>query len=557
MNAGLKAAAAAALALSLTAGPAAAAPGDLDLTFGGDGVAQSTGGTLRALIVGSDGRITGAGSVRSADEDVDVALARWGADGGLDGSFGAGGVFVSPRPTGGANPSVSEARALAATPAGLVTGGRTHPPGNGTGLLTAHGPNGALDPTFEGAGVRVSPEFAGGAVNDVVVLADGRFIAGGYRYGLGRANWVVERFAANGTRDETYSNDGKQGVAWAAGGPQDILTALLPDGTDGAVIAAGSSDRATPAAGPRAFTVGRFRADGTLDPAFGATDGRTRIEFGSGSATANDIARTPDGGLIMTGDIDQTTWALAKVNSEGDLVTGFGDGGRATARPGSGSRRVIRSVAVDVAGRIVVAGTIDDAFAVARFLPNGRLDPAFGNGGVRLVGTGEAWDVEVQPDGKIVAGGTTPGGMTVVRLLGAASGSSNSGGGDGTGTDTGTIGGPGGGSGNPGGSPQGGGKTKARVSVRLLSRRVTKRGVLVRVRWPKGTRGTARVRLHTLGGTRLGQRTVAARKGTGKTFRVPLNRRAKRMMAGGRRLKIRVSVRVTGMPAPPAAGSAR
>ena len=88
------------------------------------------------------------------------------------------------------------------------------------------------------------------------------------------------------------------------------------------------------------------------------------------------------------------------------------------------------------------------------------------------------------------------------------------------------------------------------VTIRIVSRRVTKRGVLVRVTWPRGTEGSARARLWTRDkSVLLGQRTVAVLSGTtSRRFRIPLNRRAKRMLRGGRVLKVRATVSVTGLP---------
>jgi uncharacterized delta-60 repeat protein len=78
-------------------------------------------------------------------------------------------------------------------------------------------------------------------------------------------------------------------------------------------------------------------------------------------------------------------------------------------------------------GRIVVAGTVDTAtlgreVAVARLLPNGALDGTFA-GGWTLVpvtaGDEQALAVAVQPDGKVLVGGSVDSGPIgfVVRLL--------------------------------------------------------------------------------------------------------------------------------------------
>jgi uncharacterized delta-60 repeat protein len=70
------------------------------------------------------------------------------------------------------------------------------------------------------------------------------------------------------------------------------------------------------------------------------------------------------------------------------------------------------AVAIDHQGRIVVVGytlTAKTQISVARFLPDGHLDPSFGGGTGRVTtdlgGTDYAFDVAIQKDGRIVVAG--------------------------------------------------------------------------------------------------------------------------------------------------------
>jgi uncharacterized delta-60 repeat protein len=94
----------------------------------------------------------------------------------------------------------------------------------------------------------------------------------------------------------------------------------------------------------------------------------------------------------------------------GKLDTRFSGDGRATAFPKGASGY---AVALDGKGRIVVAGSTlsaNAAFAVARFRPNGTLDPNFGGGDGRVTtdlgGSDYAFDVAVGSKGRIVVAGT-------------------------------------------------------------------------------------------------------------------------------------------------------
>ncbi len=75
-------------------------------------------------------------------------------------------------------------------------------------------------------------------------------------------------------------------------------------------------------------------------------------------------------------------------------------------------------------GKLVALGTADN-FALARYLPSGELDTSFGGGDGKvdeLVGRcGGCVDVatamDIQPDGKIVAGGYIGHSMALARYL--------------------------------------------------------------------------------------------------------------------------------------------
>jgi uncharacterized delta-60 repeat protein len=122
--------------------------------------------------------------------------------------------------------------------------------------------------------------------------------------------------------------------------------------------------------------------------------------------------------------------------ASGELDPAFAADGR-VAFPAAGPF-VARSVSVDAAGRIVVAGYAcepsrasgdgtcladgNSSFRLARLTPDGGLDPEFGaNGFVTTpVGTGrsQAYDLQLLPDGRIVAAGiATTGGEDVFALV--------------------------------------------------------------------------------------------------------------------------------------------
>ncbi|MEU3483845.1 calcium-binding protein [Streptomyces sp. NPDC033754] len=168
-------------------------------------------------------------------------------------------------------------------------------------------------------------------------------------------------------------------------------------------------------------------APGDLDPTFGP-DGRVTTAF-PGYAEGRDIARQADGKLVVAG-LSEGGFALARYLPDGGLDPAFGTGGRVTSDFGGGAHAA-NAVAIQPAdGKIVVAGTTEVIaeegggccfFSVARYLPNGSLDPDFGEGGLVRVeefgGSADGADVAVQSDGRIVAAGKGGGGgFALVRL---------------------------------------------------------------------------------------------------------------------------------------------
>ncbi len=93
-----------------------------------------------------------------------------------------------------------------------------------------------------------------------------------------------------------------------------------------------------------------------------------------------------------------------------------GSGGKLTTDFGGGADEG-RAIAFQADGKFVVAGENDpvgpqlDDFAVARYTPDGALDPTFGGGDGRVTTDFGRFDtvhgLVVQPDGKIVVAGST------------------------------------------------------------------------------------------------------------------------------------------------------
>jgi uncharacterized delta-60 repeat protein len=127
-----------------------------------------------------------------------------------------------------------------------------------------------------------------------------------------------------------------------------------------------------------------------------------RTPFGLvNGARAFDVSLAPDGRIVAAGFVqkggdgqDSSHFAVARYLPDGRLEQSFSRDGRATVDFGYGND-VAYAVAHQRRGRIVVAGQgtrnlyrTEDDFAVARFRRNGRLDRSFSGDGRRTVNFG-------------------------------------------------------------------------------------------------------------------------------------------------------------------------
>lgn len=164
-----------------------------------------------------------------------------------------------------------------------------------------------------------------------------------------------------------------------------------------------------------------FAAEGGLDPLFGSS-GKQTTSFSRWNDEANDSALQADGKIVLAGRAgnDQGTeddFALLRYNQDGQLDTTFGTGGKVTTAfftPDNWDEA--EAVAIQPDGRIIAAGwSIAPAgnvvFALARYLPNGQLDPSFGNNGLVTTSIRGVWDrifdIALQADGKLVVTGAS------------------------------------------------------------------------------------------------------------------------------------------------------
>ncbi len=271
------------------------ATGTLDPSFGAAGRVTTTIGPgddrAEAIAVQPDGRIVVAGA---SDGDGDLAVARYFANGALDGSFGNGGTATTDVAGG-----TDRAHAVLVEPDGAVVVAGTAQLGAGGAnafVLVRYRPNGALDDGFGDGGIVTTAFGPFDEARALVRDPDGRIVAAGSSFTGETFETALARYASDGTLDPTFGDAGRVLVPFGAG-------RALARQADGKYVVAGEGTRD----GATAFAVARFTADGAPDPTFG--NGGAAATAGGRAAA---LAIQPDGNLVVGGTTVDDAFALAR-----------------------------------------------------------------------------------------------------------------------------------------------------------------------------------------------------------------------------------------------------
>jgi uncharacterized delta-60 repeat protein len=424
-----------ALASLVLAMPAAAAPGDLDRTFSGDGWVRTYdifGFSKRYFPKGAedvaiqpDGKILAVSELQDGNSHWWYGVYRWLPNGDLDRSFGSGGwvandLGIFPMP-----------HTVALQPDGkILVGGQLECPGLELCFgIVRYQPNGSIDGSFGTSGV-ARATFPGARcgceIHDLAVQRNGRIVAVGWRFRGGDAQddmlLAVARFLPDGRLDPSFSRDGRLSFDFGYGDDLGSAVAVQPDGR--IVVGGVASHRYRTEAD---FALVRLRQNGTLDRSF-SRDGVQSVNFAR--MRYDDLYGLDlqaDGRIVAAGlsavgyRRDGPRFAVLRLNRNGTLDRRFG---KRLLKPGAHGGYA-RAVLADRDGIVVGGLAYDDskldtaAWALVRYRSSGALDRSFGRGGIVLsdFGTGADWvgALAAQGDGKIVAAGEVYGDQAVAR----------------------------------------------------------------------------------------------------------------------------------------------
>lgn len=242
---------------------------------------------------------------------------------------------------------------------------------------------------------------------------DGHLIVGGYAYygcsSDSQVDFWLQRLNADGSSPTIFERPAFYNSYDHA---RDL--AIQPDGS---IVAAGVAG-VTPASADWNFGIARWKPDGTLDSTGFGTAGWVGLDFAGGLDFGVAVDFDASGRIVVAGLATQSAqfdFAIARLLPDGSLDPAFGTGGKVTTDLAGFDDQASDVVALPD-GRILVAGTsvsgdgVTSDPVVIRYLPDGTLDPTFGSAGIAVVDFGfrPAWGARIlmQHDGRLVVAGT-------------------------------------------------------------------------------------------------------------------------------------------------------
>ena len=349
--------------------------GKLDETFGNGGKVFIPYNNLNALILEPNGKLLTLGYHISPDGDIKFGLHRRLADGSPDSTFNNNANGLAYPDFGGED----EGLALGSLPDGRILAfGRSN---ENMQVLIRLWPDG----TYDTSGQQIhSPGHLGFGLhegaNSLALHPDGGFLTAGEAYNRNYTNSValVTRFKSNGLPDTAF---GAFDSAYVNAGQFSSFTAVVTQ-PDGKIVAAGYSLTGSQGGD---FLVARFNPNGLKDTSFG-TSGIYTGDFNMGTDSANAVALTPDGKIVVAGFFGYGTRSvpgIIRLTGTGQPDNTFNGNGKVHVLLDQPSQAA--AVIVQPDGKIVIGCNYNNDFFLERFLPDGRPDLSFGGNNTAYV----------------------------------------------------------------------------------------------------------------------------------------------------------------------------
>lgn len=406
------------LAATAVLGVNAQTPGDLDMTFGTNGVVltdhiANTGEVFLDMITLSDDKIVMVGYSDGANQDI--ILAKYDADGNPDSTFGING-FQSIDASLGANEEGWAVKELSDGKL-LVTGiivGQT----SWDGFIMRLNSDGSVDNSF-GTTASGRTNFNAGdntiAVGKAIeVLGDNSILVGGSALFNGQSDMVVFKFSQGGGLAVSFASGGHASVDMDGENDEVYAMTLTPAEE---IILAGVSD----SVGVQRGAIVKLTSFGTPST-FNNNMSYYAFDMGSGFNELNDVAVDANGKLVAVGDEGASpdiNGIIMRFNADGTMDNSFSSDGIQVSDPGATTRLYLMNVFIDSNGGVLTTGfTVGSSTQeVYAFLmtSSGSPDGNFGGNGdvnyplTSVTNTMNGRCSAVQSNGAILIGGDVTG----------------------------------------------------------------------------------------------------------------------------------------------------
>lgn len=243
--------------------------------------------------------------------------------------------------------------------------------------------NGKLDANFGNKGIKtISVQVTVAELKKVLLQSDGKIVLAGVMYSANGTKGFVLRLLADGTPDESFANAGLLTIDDS--GITRVSDVVL---SENKILVGASYNSGT----EQDFAVFQYLENGTPDPDFG-NNGQARVNVSAGDALEV-MELQKDKKIVLSGTIGEAVYfrsglAVARLLPDGKLDNTFNQTGIATVNFDS-YNHLLRNVIVDENGGITIAGALQGpviGLTFARFNSDGSLDMSFGDGGKKLIG---------------------------------------------------------------------------------------------------------------------------------------------------------------------------
>lgn len=391
--------------------------GSLDNSFGASGKvifrAEPYYTTCRDLKILSSGKIVVAAETE-VDSRYQLCTFVLNNDGTFDNSFSSDGLAVSSFPN---NISCRSTTVWESNSKIIVSGNyqSTDLPQTKGVAIIRYNLDGSSDSSFDSDGMLISNLTLGIVdVRKVFVQSDGKLVVAGTALsgGIGFNRIVVARFNVNGSMDLSFGTNGV--VSFANFSVWFEFPIGLFVQSDEKILVSTSANNSR---GSDDFLLVRINSNGNFDNSFGA-NGSILTNISDGYDFAYSIKAHSDGKVVVGGTtyLNDNKFVIARFNSNGSQDLGFGNSGSIMTGIDINSNSYTTSIQIQDDGKIIAGGVSKATatsfdFSLARFNTNGSIDATFGSSGFQTTDADNKEnylnEIKLQSDNKIVAVGSS------------------------------------------------------------------------------------------------------------------------------------------------------